>query len=266
MKKVFLIIPASIFGLALLYLLFLFLLFPPANSIDTGYLRIAKAGEDLYVETTRSQVCRLNLADKSYVSVAEGEVPALLWEEKEAFDYRFFAGEYLYTVPADFEAVVSHIEAYRLENEHSVVAAAGYVDDGVLYGFVQVYKEAPDGNYAVEKIDHSLTFSYCAETEAFTVHARFDGAVVVAVRDASVIYWKDKAYYAYDGKRQREIRLVEDKAYDGGLRRQSSSGVYANSDICVLCMTKALPAKDREYLYVYRWETGEFCGLAVEKE
>ena len=117
------------------------------------------------------------------------------------------------------------------------------------------------GNYAIEKISHSIAFSYNADTDEFSVIEKIEGVVIVAFADSTVIYWKDKAYYSYDLTTNVEKYLVEDKAYDSGLNQTSTPAVFSNEKICVLHLIKGKTSENIEYMYVFNFETGEFFEL-----
>ena len=239
------------------------------NNIDTEYLYIVEEDGKTYIKSMYANVYSIDFESKTYALDDDGETSFSWFEENDpkAFKVWFHqGGEYIYTIPAGFEGVVPHGEGCELKNDRSVVDACGYVKDGLLIGFVQVYKDMRTiyANYSIEEIDHSLLFTYDAESDEFTVTHKLDGAVVVAVHEDTVIYWKDRAYYKYDFESQTENYLIEDKAYDSGLTQYSSSGVYFNEEICILHMRKGLSHKDIDYLYVYHWSSDDFFELTRE--
>ena len=104
-------------------------------------------------------------------------------------------------------------------------------------------------------------------TSVLAVYAveKFDGVVIVAFSDSTVIYWKDKAYYSYDLTTNEEKYLVEDKAYDSGLNQTSTPAVFSNEKICILHLIKGKARENIEYMYVFNFETGEFFELKYLK-
>ena len=236
------------------------------NSIDTSFLNIAEKDGEMYIQSQFDDVYSIDFENKKYVLVDDSDTRFSWFEEDppNAFKIRFHqGGAYQYTIPEGYEGVTSYVEGCELENDSSVVDACGYVKDGLLVGFVQVYADMRTvyANYAVEEIDHSLIFTYNVENDEFTVVHRLDGVVVVAVYEDTIIYWKDKAYYKYDLKSQSEMYLIEDKAYDAGFSRLSSSGVYFNSEFCIIHMTKGKTKENVNYMYVYNWSNGDFFEL-----
>ena len=232
------------------------------NNIDTSFLNSTEKEGKTYVQSQFDYVYSIDFESKKYALVDDSESRFSWFEEDppNAFKIWFHqGGAYQYTIPEGYEGVTSHVEGCELENDSSVVDACGYVKDGLLVGFVQVYADMRTvyANYAIEEIDHSLIFTYNVENDEFTVVHRLDGVVVVAVYEDTIIYWKDKAYYKYDLQSQSEIYLVEDKAYDAGFSQLSSSGVYFNSDFCIIHMTK----DNVNYMYVYNWSNGDFFEL-----
>lgn len=236
------------------------------NNIETSFLNVTEKDGKTYIQSQFDYVYSIDLESKKYALADGGDTRFSWFEESDpnAFKLRFHhGGEYAYTVPDGFDGVISHVEGCELENDSSVVDACGYVKDGLLVGFVQVYADMRTvyANYAIEEIDHSLIFTYNADNDEFTVVHRLDGAVVVAAYEDTIIYWKDRAYYKYDLGTQMEIYLIEDKAYDAGLSQLSSTGVYSNSEFCVIHMRKGEAKENVDYMYVYNWSNGDFFEL-----
>lgn len=233
------------------------------NSIDTGYLCILEKDGETHIKSNYSNVYSIDLENKTFALVDDSETKTSWFEQEDpnAFEFSMFAEEYGYTVPTGYEGVLSYIEECKLDNDSSVVDACGYLRDGLLFGFVRVYKDTRGvyGNYSIEEIDHSLVFTYNPETDKFTVEYKLDNVVIVAVFEDTVIYWKDKAYYKYNLKTQQETYLIDDKAYDSGLNQLSTAGVYLNSEICVIHIH--MMSKDTDYLYVYDWSNDNFFEL-----
>ncbi len=238
------------------------------NSIDTEYLCIHEEDGKLYAKLQYSTVYSIDLESKSFSLVEKGQ-DRFSWLEQNdpsAFKLSLFAGEYVYTIPTVYEGVVPHIVKCELDEEGSIVDACGYETDGVLFGFLRVYKDTRGvyGNYSIEEIDHSLIFTYNAETDKFNVEHLIDNVVIVAIHEDAIIYWKDKAYYRYLLNSKEETYLVEDKAYDSGLTQSSTTGVYFNSKLCIIHMTHGTISEDKDYLYIYDWSSGEFSQLTEE--
>ena len=99
------------------------------------------------------------------------------FETDRAFYYKYFAGEYGATVPEGFDGVTRYVEDCELDSESSIVDACGYAsDDGTLTGVVRVYGDTWGiyGNYSIEKISHSLIFSYNAKNDTFSILKRMN--------------------------------------------------------------------------------------------
>ncbi len=188
--------------------------------------------------------------------------------ESNAVLYGGTAPRYTIVTPSDYENVEPHIRALELDSSNSVVFTCGYVSDGKLHGFVNVYKDtigylSGGGNYGVEEISHGIIFEYLPETDCFTEKQRFDGCNIVAYNADTVLYWKNKKYHSYDLLTQNENFLIEDKAYDSGLQHQSYTDIYTNSEYTVLFMTKARLTKDVSYFYLYDYSAGSFSELNI---
>ena len=156
------------------------------NSIDTSFLNIAEKDGEMYIQSQFDDVYSIDFENKKYVLVDDSDTRFSWFEEDppNAFKIWFHqGGAYQYTIPEGYEGVTSYVEGCELENDSSVVDACGYVKDGLLVGFVQVYADMRTvyANYAIEEIDHSLIFTYNVENDEFTVVHRLDGVVVVAV-------------------------------------------------------------------------------------
>ncbi|MCM1306855.1 MAG: hypothetical protein NC037_05955 [Bacteroides sp.] len=175
---------------------------------------------------------------------------------------------YSIVAPQGYESVAPHIEALELDRSSSVVDTRGYVSDGKLYGFVNVYKDtvgyfAGGGNYGVEEISHGIIFEYDPETDCFSEKQRFNGCNIVAYNAGTVLYWKNKKYYSYDLLTQTEKFLIEDRAYDSGFQHQSYTYIYTNSKYTALLMTKAKLTKDVQYFYLYDYSIGVLSELNI---
>lgn len=235
------------------------------NYIETGYLQSAEVDGMLYFQSQYDEDYQLDLKNKTFSRVESDDSVLPSYEGDDLLAYKMFAGEYEATIPAGYEAIARSIEACELDNGSSVVDACGLVQEGILTGFVRVYKDMRTiaGNYAIEEIDHSILFSYDADSDAFSIIKCLEGVVVVAFSKDTVIYWKNKAYYAYDLKTDAERYLVEDKAYDSGMSQQSSPFVFSNETMCVFHLVKGELSKDKEYMYVFDFESGEFFELKM---
>ncbi len=235
------------------------------NSIDTEYANVVKQNGKTYIKLQNTDIYLIDLESKSFdlADDREGLLPYFENNTPDALKCFYFAGEYDSTVPENYKGVIPHIKNCELKADSSVVDACGYISGDKLVGFVQVYKDmrGPYGNYSIEEIDHSLVFSYDAQNDKFNVEYTLEDVVIVALHESSVIYWKDKKYYLYDLKNKTEVYLVDDKAYDSGLTQYSTSGVYSNSEICVIHMIKGMSTKDVCYVYVYSWKNGKLLAL-----
>ena len=234
-----------------------------ANHMTTGYLSTTERGGSTYLLSRFSRIYKIDLENKTFSLAQETDFDEALFDHTNELKYEFFAGEYSAIIPDGYDNVIGHLENRKLENDTSVIDAWGYVNEGILTGFVQVYHGTSGkyGNYAIEKISHSIAFSYNADTDEFSIVKKFDGAVIVAFSDTTVIYWKDKAYYSYDLTTSEEKHLVEDKAYDSGLNQTSTPAVFSNEELCVLHLVKGKTRENIEYMYVFNFETGEFFEL-----
>ena len=238
-----------------------------ANHMTTGYLRTTELDGSMYMLSRFSKIYKIDLENKIFSLAQDRDFDEALFDNKNELKYEFFAGDYNAKIPDGYDNVIGHLKNCRLENDASVIDATGYVTDGFLTGFVQVYHDTyvVYGNYAMEKIAHSIAFSYNVDTDEFSVVEKIDGAVIVAFSDGTVIYWKDKAYYSYDLTTNEEKYLVEDKAYDNGLNQTSTPAVFSNEEICVLHLVKGKANENIEYMYVFNFETGEFFELEYTK-
>ena len=241
------------------------------NNIYTGNLNIVEQNGETYIKSIHSQVYSIDLESKTFSLADDGETgePTFGPSDPNVFKCYCFPGKYRYTIPKGYDSVASHVERCETGNEKSVVDASGYVQNGLLVGFVQIYEKTRGvyGNYSIEEIDRSIVFSYDAQTDEFTVEHTIDGVVIVALHDDTVIYWKDKAYYKYDLQTKVEKHLIDDKAYDTGLSQLSSSGVYYNSEICIIHLSeRKMAGKYIDYMYVYDWSQGDLVELNQESE
>ena len=238
------------------------------NGIDASFLNSMEKEGETYIQSQYGFIYSIDFENKTY-ALEDGSETSSSWFEEDnpdAFEIRLHpGGGYIYTIPEGYRDAISYVEGCKLESDRSVIAACGYAKDGILTGFIQVYKDTRTiyANYAIEEIDHSLIFTYDAENDKFTVTHKLDGVVIVAANEDIVICWKDRAYYKYDLKAQAETYLIEDQAYDAGLSQLSSSGVYSDSEICVLHMSKRTMSGggDVDYMYVYNWSNGDFFEL-----
>ena len=239
-----------------------------SNYITTRYLRIVEH-EGLTYASSRFDCCVIDLDDRTFSICDDSSLDEEAFDSENAFKYEFFAGDYFGEMPDGYDGVAKHIQRCVLDNDSSIVDACGYVKDGALTGFVQVYGDSWGvyDCYSIEDIDHSIVFSYNAESDVFSVLHKIDDAVIVACSDDVIIYWRDRAYYAYDMKSCEEVYLVKDKAYDAGMIQQSVPIALFNEDMCILHLRKAgwysekTGSAYKEYMYVYDFGTNEFFEL-----
>lgn len=233
-----------------------------SNHMTTEYLCTTELDGSTYILSRFSKIYNIDFENKTFSLVENDLFAESDFTSQNEFKYELFAGEYTTQIPDGYEGIIKYVKECRLENDTSVVDACGYVKNEILTGFVQVYKDTSGvyGNYAIEKISHSIAFSYNADADEFSVVKRFDDVVMVAFADNTVIYWKDKAYYSYDLTTNTEKYLVEDKAYDSGLNQTSTPAVFANEEMCILHLIKG-KTKNIEYMYVFNFETNEFFEL-----
>lgn len=238
-----------------------------SNYITTGGLYTAEIDGSMYIQSSFSQIYKVDMENKTFSLVENSELNDFGWKAENELKYQYFAGEYQTTIPDGYDGVAKYIEGCELDNKNSVVDACGYVTDGILTGFIQVYKDTSGvhGNYAIEKIAHSIFFSYSAETDEFSSIKKFDDVVAVAFQGDVAIYWKDKAYYAYDLETDKETYLVEDKAYDSGISQLSTPAVFFNEEMCIFHLVKGKTNENIEYMYVYDFSIDEFFDLKQQE-
>lgn len=234
-----------------------------SNHMTTGYLQISEINGSTYMVSRFSKIYNIDLEYKTFSLVKNPDFDETFFDNKNEFKYEFFAGKYSAKIPDGYDNVVNHLKKYIPENEASVIDACGYANEGILIGFIQVYNDTSGihGNYAIEKISHSIAFTYNVDTDEFSVIKKIGSIVIVAFSGSTVIYWKDKAYYSYNLTTGEEKHLVEDKAYDSGLNQTSTPAVFSNEKICVLHLVKGKTNKNIEYMYVFNFETNEFFEL-----
>ena len=236
-----------------------------SNFITTGYLSVFELEDSLYIKSQYLYLYKIDIDDKTFEFVDDSSLEESLIDKSLGFKYEFFAGEYFSTLPEDCEGIETHINKYMTDNDFSSIDASGYVKDNVLLGFIQVYKGTAGqyNNFKVENISHSIIFSYDIEKDEFSILENFDDIVIVAFSNDTIIYWDDKAYYAYDLINDRTSFLVEDKAYDSGLSQLSLGSVFYNENICVIHLIKGEINidDDVEYMYLFDFTTQEFVEL-----
>ena len=238
-----------------------------ANHMTTGYLCATKLDGSIYMLSRFSKVYKIDFENRTFSLAQDPNFDENIFDNKNELKYEFFAGEYNAKIPNGYDNIIDHLEKCKLENDTSVIDACGYVNDGILTGFVQVYHDTSGkyDTYAIEKISHSRAFSYNADTNEFSIVKNFDGVVIVAYSNNTVIYWKNKAYYSYDLTTSEEKYLVKDKAYDSGLNQTSTPAVFSNEEICVFHLVKGKTKENIEYMYIFNFETGEFFELEYLK-
>ena len=236
------------------------------NSIHIAPLYLTELnGEQYFLSDNWYKNYKIDFECKT-ISLVENDELSKLNEEKNAenaFVFQQFHGSYN---DIENDALKAHLEACELTNGHSLVNAFGYWQEEILVGFVQVYEKYAKtcSGYDTKNIDHSLLFSYDANSDTFSVIKEVEDVVMVAFDLDTVIYWKDKAYYAYDLQTEEETYLVEDKAYDGGTSSWSTPVIYFNEEMCLLHLVKGELKGDKEYTYIFDFETNEFFELAAQ--
>lgn len=203
----------------------------------------------------------VSTTDFTYAEADETVTPS------QSYLYGGTAPRYEIEAPEGYEGVIPRIESYELD-ENSVVDACGYVAEGKLYGYINVFYKtigyfAGGGNYGVEEICKSVIFEY-APNSSFKEIASLDGVLTVGLCGNDLLYWKDRKYYAYNLTTQTETFLVDDLAYDSGLQHQSRTKIYTTTSApyyTLLLMVKARGASETEYCYLYDYSSRELAKL-----
>lgn len=236
------------------------------NDIDIEPLYLTELDGELYfISDYKLNNYKIDFDNKT-ISLVENEELTKLNEEKNAenaFVFEQLHGSYN---SIENDALKAHLEACELTNGHSLVNAFGYWQEEILVGFVQVYEKYAKtcSGYDTKNIDHSLLFSYDANSDTFSVIKEVEDVVMVAFGKDTIIYWKNRSYYAYDLQTEEETYLVEDKAYDGGTSSWSTPVIYFNEQMCLLHLVKGELKGDKEYTYIFDFETKAFFELAAQ--
>ena len=239
------------------------------NFIDVEPLCLSELdGETYFLSIYTGENYKLDFANKTISRIENDALPAFEEEvkTKNAFEFEHFHGEYELI---ENEALVNHLKSFVSAEDKSdlLVYAFGYWQEEILVGFVQVYNgyARSCSGYDLANLDHSLLFTYDSITDTFTVTKEISGVAVVASAQETVIYWKNRAYYAYDLKTDTEIYLIEDKAFDSGITNYATPYVYFNDDMCILHLIKDKQKEDKVFYYVFNFETNEFFELKWQK-
>ena len=237
------------------------------NGVEVEHLKLTEKDGKTYIEANYFSPFVVDFENKTFAFAEDGEMDlSAFTEDPKAFQFWMHAsGGYKSILPEGFEGIDFHMRACELENEESKVKAWGYVREGLLVGFVQVYDNRGtwNGTNSLEEIVHSMVFTYDGVNDVFTVEHTLNDVAIVAQHGDTVLYWKDKAYYSYHLSTGEETYLVEDKAYDKGMSQRSSSGVFSNEEMCIIHMVHD-DGDDTHYMCVYEWATGEFSSLDFE--
>ncbi|MDE7213506.1 MAG: hypothetical protein K2N42_02890, partial [Anaeroplasmataceae bacterium] len=184
---------------------------------------------------------RISLENQTYLPLTNED--RIEFEYNSSIMYGGTAPRFsLDNIPEGYEEIKKYLTDLDLK-ESAVIEVYGVAFDGILTGYINVYKDtigylSGGGNYGVEEIDYSYCFSYTASTDTFEEYTKIENAMIVALCGTQVIYWKNKSYYLYNEATKEEQLLVEDKAYDSGLRHQSRTEVLTNERFTLLVMIK----------------------------
>ena len=237
----------------------------PINFIEVEPLCLSELGGKTYFLSDYTNVnYKLDLVNNTITRAENEDLPTFEEAKPEnAFKYEQFHGEY--GSDAD-EALAQHLMPFELTENDSLVYAFGYWQEEILVGAVQVY----DGyarscsGYDLANLDHSVLFTYNSITDTFTVTREFIGAAVVAFAQETVIYWKNRAYYAYDLMSETEVYLTDDKAFDSGITNYATPYVYFNGEMCIFYLIKDF-SRENVFFYAYSFETNDFVELKWQK-
>ena len=225
-------------------------------------------GKNYFLSIYTDENYQLDFESRIISSIQNDALPAFEEEvkTKNAFKYENFHGEY---ESVENEALEKHLKTFVLTEDESdlLVYVFGYWQEEILVGFVQVYNgySRSCSGYDLANLDHSVLFAYDSTTDTFTVTEKIEDAAVVAFADETVIYWKNRAYYAYNLKTDTETYLVEDKAFDSGITNYATPYVYFNDDMCILHLIKNKQKEDKVFYYVFNFKTNEFSELKLNK-
>lgn len=240
------------------------------NKVDILPLDLFELDGKIYMLTSEyfHKYYQLDFENKTYSLPKDDDLVEFDTEQTTENAYRYYHTRGRY-VSGGYESLEAHLEGCELDNEYSIVNAYGYWHEGVLTGFVQVYKSGTlaRSDYDIAKIDHSLFFTYDAGTDTFSVIQKVKNAAIVAFGQDTLIYWKNKAYYAYHMGTGEESFLVQDKSFVRDLDRGSYNGeVYYSADMCVIRLRSEDPEFNKyEYMYVYDFAENEFYELTWQE-
>ena len=253
--------------LSLLLILFLLAMNLSSCSLITNFIYVEPLclaeidGEMYFLSICTDENYKLDFENKTISMIQYDTLPAFEeeMETKNAFKFEQFHGAYN---EIENEKLAMHLESCELTDTDSLIYALGYWQDEILTGFAQVYDGyAPTcSGYDISNIDHSLLFTYNLTTDTFTATKEIEDVAIVAFSGESVIYWKNRAYYAYDLQTGAERFLTEDKAFDSDITNYSTPYVYFNGEMCIFHLIKD-KARDKVFFYAFNFETNEFFEL-----
>ncbi len=176
---------------------------------------------------------------------------------------------YIIDCAEGYENLATYLENREIEgNDSSVVDCLGWLEGGIVYGICNVYKDtvgylSGGGNYGVEEIYKAEIFSYDAQNDSFEILYSFDGAMAVAYTNGTVIYHKNKKFYACNCADGMETYLVDNKGYDSGFTRYSYAQISFDDKYALFEFKKGTMTTNTYYKYLYNFESGEFNELTL---
>ena len=165
-------------------------------------------------------------------------------------------------VAEGYEGLKEQVLSFAVNKKDPLVHALAWEQDGIVYGFCNVYKATTGylsggGQCDVKHIVRAVLFSYERETDTFTVKEELKKSVVVAYDGENAVYYKSKEYFS---KRESgtPVKICDDVAFDTGMTSYGYARFFFGGGYCILFFNydKGNPKK-QYHLYILTTMEGE---------
>ena len=159
-----------------------------------------------------------------------------------------------------YEPLEEQVKALALKKEEPLIHALAWEQDGLVYGFCNVYSKTTGflsggGQCDTKHIVRAVLFTY--ENETLTVQEELNQCVVVAYDGTHVVYFNNREHFS---KRTggEPVKICNDEAFDTGVTSYGYARFHFGGGYCILFFNHDKGnAKKQFHLYILATMAGD---------
>ena len=169
-------------------------------------------------------------------------------------------------IPEGFEKLQDRLVSLS-EISDPILNYFGKTEENLLKGFVNFYSSTAGclsggGCLDARNVTKCIVFSYDKSSDELTTEIVFDKRMAVARQGDTVLYWKKKAFYAYDLSTGKETFLIKDFSYSAFPWVSKKCNLYDGSDFVFFRLGyEPFIGKKKAGCYIYDYGETSFYEL-----